>query len=76
MKKVNDWLFAPEEGQDEILNNVFVGYDFGRIEKDLFGVSRTEKSKVGAINELEAAEKFKIDKATYGPEWFSSSQVR
>ena len=76
MKKVNDWLFAPEEGQDEILNDVFVGYDFGRIEKDLFGVSRTEKSKVGAINELEAAEKFKIDKATYGPEWFSSSQVR
>ncbi len=75
MKKINDWLFAPEADQNEYLNDVFLGYDFGRIEADLFGVSRVEKSRIGAITDLVSAEKFKIDKTKYGPGWFSTEKA-
>lgn len=75
MKQVNEWLFAPEDSQNEILNDVFEGYDFGRIQQDLSGTSRAEKSRVGAINQLAAAEKLGIDKKKYGPEWFSTDKV-
>ncbi|SDN01399.1 chondroitinase-B domain-containing protein [Kriegella aquimaris] len=75
MKQVNEWLFVPQDGQNEFLNDVFNGYDFGRIQQDLFGDSRTKKSRVGAINQLSTAEKFVIDKKKYGPDWFSTDKV-
>ncbi|SDN01368.1 chondroitinase-B domain-containing protein [Kriegella aquimaris] len=75
MKQVNEWLFAPHEEQNEILNDVFVGYGFGRIKQDLFGDSRSKESRVGAINQLSTAEKFVIDKKKYGPEWFSTEKI-
>lgn len=70
MKQVNEWLFVPDDTQNYFLNDVFVGYDFDRIEQDLFGDSRVKKNRVGAINRLSIAEKFEINKKQYGPEWF------
>lgn len=70
IKKINNWLYAPDDQQNKALSNVFMGYDFGRIQQDIFGASRTEKNSIGAINDLATAEKFKIDKKKYGPDWF------
>lgn len=70
MKKINEWLYIPETSENDILNTVFNGYDFERIQKDLFGVRRKENNKVGAITQLAAAEAFVIDKSKYGPDWF------
>lgn len=75
MKQVNDWLFVPEEGQNDFLNDEFDGYDFQRIKQDLFGDSRGQKSRIGAISQLGTAEEFVIDKKKYGPEWFSTAKV-
>jgi poly(beta-D-mannuronate) lyase len=75
MKQINEWLFAPENAQNEFMNEVFFGYDFGRIQQDLFGVSRAEKNRIGAINQFASAKKFVIDKKKYGPKWFSSDKV-
>jgi poly(beta-D-mannuronate) lyase len=75
MKQLNDWLYAPDDSQNTVLNEVYIGYDFGKINKDLFGASRTEKNSVGAINNLADAEKFKIDKKIYGPDWFNPEKV-
>jgi poly(beta-D-mannuronate) lyase len=75
MKQLNEWLFAPEETQNDFLNEVYAGYDFNRIQEDIFGVSRARKNRVGAITELSAAEKFVIDKKKYGPQWFSPDKV-
>ena len=75
VKQVNEWLYAPEDEQNEILDDVFEGYDFDRIQQDLFGVSRAEKSRLGAINQLAAAEEFVIDRTKYGPEWFSTDKA-
>ena len=75
MKQINEWLFVPEEAQNNALEDVFNGFDFARIQQDLFGTSRTGKSRIGAIIELAAAEKFKIDKTNYGPDWYAAEKV-
>ncbi|MCL7753971.1 chondroitinase-B domain-containing protein [Polaribacter sp. Z022] len=75
MKQINDWLFVPEASQSEIFNDVFIGYDFDKIKTDLFGSLRTNKNNVGAITNIKAAEKFKIDIKKYGPNWFSSEKT-
>ncbi|WP_405608354.1 chondroitinase-B domain-containing protein [Polaribacter sp. Asnod1-A03] len=72
MKQINDWLFAPETNQSENFSNVYIGYEFDKIKTDLFGSLRTDKNNVGAITNIENAEKFKIDKKKYGPSWFST----
>lgn len=71
MKQLNDWLFVPEAGQDELLTDVYEGFDFDKIETDLFGGARTGTNRIGAISQLAAAEQFKVDKQKYGPTWFS-----
>ena len=75
MKAINDWLFVPESGQAVVLDSVFNGFDFDKIEKDLFGTIRGEKSRVGAVQNLAGAEGFKIDKKKYGPSWFSVEKI-
>ena len=76
MKQINDWLFAPETTQIASFKDVYSGYEFDKIETDLFGSSRTDKNNIGAITNLEAAEKFKIDKNKYGPSWFSTDKIK
>lgn len=75
MKQINEWLLVPETGQNEILGNVHEGYDFAKIEKGIFGASRASKNWIGAITEPVVAEKFKIDKKEFGPDWFSPNET-
>ncbi|MFD1295001.1 chondroitinase-B domain-containing protein [Lutibacter holmesii] len=74
MKKINNWLYAPIATQNTPLNNVFNGYEFEKIQQDIFGSSRKEKNSIGAINELSVAENFRIEKKNYGPKWFSTEK--
>lgn len=71
MKQINEWLYAPTVEGNEFLNDVYMGYDFARINQDLFGSSRSDSKRVGAINQFSIAEDFNLDKKQYGPEWFS-----
>jgi len=75
MKQVNDWLYVPEVGQGATLDSVFMGYDFEKIEKDIFGSKRVESNRVGAISQFAVAENFKIDKKKFGPPWFSLEKI-
>ena len=75
MKKINEWLYAPDDSQNKIMNDVFDGYDFGKIQQDIFSASRAQKNSIGAINQLSNAEKFVIDKKKYGPDWFSTEKI-
>ncbi|MDV7187985.1 chondroitinase-B domain-containing protein [Lutibacter sp. TH_r2] len=74
IKKINNWLYAPVNVQNKPLNEVFLGYDFDKIQNDIFGASRIETNSIGAINNLSAAEKFKINKKNYGPDWFKTEK--
>ncbi|KGL58841.1 chondroitinase-B domain-containing protein [Polaribacter sp. Hel1_85] len=75
MKQINDWLFVPETNHSEAFNETYIGYEFDKIKTDLFESSRADKNNVGAITNLAAAEKFKIDTKKYGPSWFSTDKI-
>jgi poly(beta-D-mannuronate) lyase len=76
MKKINSWLYAPVGLNNKALNNPYNGYEFSeKIQKDLFGSSRTKQNSIGAINDLSMAESFTIDKKKYGPKWFSTEKI-
>ncbi|AWV97122.1 chondroitinase-B domain-containing protein [Arcticibacterium luteifluviistationis] len=75
MKQVNDWLYVPENTQNQSMDSVFVGFDFGKIDHDLLGDTRAKNNRVGAINKVASAEKFVIDKKKYGPKWFSPEKA-
>ncbi len=67
MKEVSDWLYLPEE----ILKDVYQGFDFQTINKDLFGKERTAENSVGAVVIPANQNKIEINKEQYGPQWFS-----
>ncbi|MDP5170045.1 MAG: DUF4957 domain-containing protein [Bacteroidia bacterium] len=74
MIQVNDWLFAPENGQTGLVNEVYQGFDFEKIDEDLFGSPRSQQNYVGAISQFSAAEAYEIDQKLYGPSWFSTDK--
>lgn len=75
MQQVNDWLFVPEDAENDMLGEVFNGFDFDKIQQDIFGTSRAGKNRVGAIVQQAAAASFKIDKKQYGPTWYTPEKA-
>jgi len=73
MNQINNWLYAPEKTKNQILDKVYVGFNFDKIKHDLFGAPRSSNNSIGAIADLKTAESFKIDKDNYGPDWFSTT---
>lgn len=51
---------------------IYAGFDFGTIEKDLFGNARSDKNLVGAICKSSSTEVNILDKKKYGASWFSN----
>jgi len=74
MKQINKWLFAPEMGQTGLINETYNGFEFDKIENDLFGSPRSNENYIGAISQISKAEDFKIDKKKYGPKWFNPNK--
>ena len=72
MQQINEWLFVPEAGEvNAVLDETYRGFEFERIDRDLFGSERGEVSRVGAVSDLAAARDFSIDRTQYGPDWFT-----
>lgn len=69
MTAVNDWLMAPT-GMER-LDSTYQGFEFERIENDVFDNSRKSNNKSGAIADLSAAKSFKLETDKYGPTWFN-----
>ncbi len=53
---------------------VYNGFDFDTIEKDLFGNMRKEKNSIGAVAGSMATDPMILDKKKYGPSWFSNEK--
>lgn len=59
------------------INNVYAGFDFETINKDLFGTDRTsENNSVGSIVNPVKENTVLIDKSKYGTDWFSSEKEK
>ena len=72
MKQLNPWLYFPLTEGNSFLDDVYEGFDFKRISRDLFGQVRTENNRVGAMVSNNALENYAIDTASYGPSWFDA----
>lgn len=67
MSKISDWLYVPTANHKE----VYDGFDFENIQKDLFGTDRTNVNAIGAMV-LPVTNKGQIDKNNFGATWFSN----
>ncbi len=71
LNKITDEIFVTQGLPDE---EPYVGFDFQKIEKDLFGNLRKDKNGVGATIGTSASDPGILDKSKYGPAWFSDEK--
>ena len=71
---VNEYLFAPTGVPAD--TEIYAGFDFETIEKDLFGNARTaDNNSIGAINQSNLSDPNVLEKSKYGPSWFSNEKA-
>ena len=70
LKKVSDNILIPTGISNDV--EVYNGFDFNTIEKDLFGASRKDNNTIGATVSADVANPNILDKSKYGTSWFSN----
>lgn len=68
MNKQSDWLYIPTMNQKE----VYTGFDFQNITKDIFENNRISSNAIGAIVLPVDKNKGQINKNDFGSSWFSN----
>ncbi len=72
-KEVAENIFVPSANIAD--KEIYKGFDFDKIEKDLFGNSRVEKNAIGAITQSTGAPTNILNKKQYGATWFSNEEM-
>ncbi|MCG9792028.1 chondroitinase-B domain-containing protein [Flavobacterium algicola] len=70
MTKISDWLYVPTANKTDI----YPGFDFENIKKDLFGNDRSTSNSIGAILLPVDKNKGIIASKDYGTNWFSTEK--
>jgi len=70
LKNIADNIAIPTGIPSEV--EVFNGFDFNTIKKDLFGKSRKDNNSIGAIIGVDVANPNILDKSKYGASWYSN----
>ncbi len=70
VNQLTENLFVPTENQED----VYQGFDFETIEKDLFGKERNKQNAIGAIVLPVKDGTVLIDKSRYGTDWFKTDR--
>lgn len=67
LKEIAEYLWVPTAGfpQEEI----YIGFEFEKLNKDLFGSSRKDRNSVGAISGQALSASAILDRSQYGPKW-------
>ncbi|MFK7905546.1 MAG: chondroitinase-B domain-containing protein, partial [Chitinophagales bacterium] len=71
--EVAQYIFAPKSGLEG--KEVFVGFDFETIEKDIFGNTRSNKNAIGAMTQNPTSAPNLLEYSKYGPSWFSNEKA-
>lgn len=69
ISKVAENIYVPSNLPEV---EVYNGFDFETIEKDLFGNARKDKNSIGAVSGSFTENPMILDKKKYGPKWFSN----
>ncbi|MCK0130582.1 alginate lyase [Flavobacteriaceae bacterium F08102] len=70
LKKVSDDILIPTGLPSEV--EVYQGFDFDTIKKDLFGNARTDNNSIGAVVGVDFPNPNILDKSNYGATWYSN----
>jgi poly(beta-D-mannuronate) lyase len=73
MSKLSEFIYVPVNNQAD--TELYKGFDFESITKDLFGNSRSEKNSVGAICQSISVDPMILDKKKYGASWYSNEKA-
>ena len=71
LNKITDEILIPSGLPD---STPYAGFDFDKIEKDLFGNLRKDNNSAGATVGTTASDPEILDKSKYGPAWFSDEK--
>ena len=71
MEKADEYVFYPKGLENAEL---YAGFEFDKIEKDIFGNARSEKNTVGAMCRPPADGLNILDKKKYGPSWYADER--
>ncbi|MBW1654259.1 chondroitinase-B domain-containing protein [Flavobacterium quisquiliarum] len=71
LNKQSDWLYVPTANQTDVYN----GFDFENITKDVFGNGRNPKNGIGAMVLPVEKNKGQINKKDFGTSWFSNDTL-
>ncbi|MBP1839925.1 chondroitinase-B domain-containing protein [Formosa algae] len=73
MKKVSDWFYAPTKAFSDVYN----GFEFETIDKDILGSDRTKNNAIGAVTfPYETGGIVNINKSEYGPSWYKAEVAK
>ncbi|MEI6894585.1 MAG: chondroitinase-B domain-containing protein [Colwellia sp.] len=72
MNNSSKYLLLPTSNNADVYN----GFDFDKIETDLFGTQRASNKSIGAIISPVAKDVTLIDKSKYGTTWFSPAEQK
>jgi len=70
LKRISENILIPTGVSDTI--TPYMGYDFNKITKDLFGNLRAENNVIGAVVNTNVPDPNILDKSKYGADWFSN----
>jgi len=65
---LNEYLWVPSG--DLSKTELYNGFEFDQISEDIFGSSRSENNRVGAVAKKPESDPNILDKSKYGPFWF------
>jgi len=71
LKEIGENIYGPEAPFTE---NIYAGFEFETIKKDLLGNSRSENNAIGSIIGGSAPNPMILDKKKYGASWFSNEK--
>ena len=71
MEKRSSWLYVPTEASMKDLADTYQGFDFESIQKDVFGMSRSNRDHIGSITQTENL-RTDFNKKDYGAAWFDA----
>lgn len=70
INKIGEFIFLPSENQN-VLEDVYPGFEFETIDKDIFGQAREGNNLIGAFSKNPDSNT-QIEFNSYGPKWFVS----
>ncbi|MCF8381694.1 MAG: hypothetical protein K9H49_19120 [Bacteroidales bacterium] len=72
MKKVSEYIYIPVD--ENISREIYQGFDFENIDKDILGNERSVSNSIGAISNYESKDPGILNKKNYGANWFSNEK--